>query len=168
MHENNYHNNVEKWAAVKHKSARPFVIKHKIVRDTVVHVLTGRGKSEMEREKTGATINSTLVMRRERRGHRETERWKTDPKNETPPVSTCRSQPKIILLFITQTTEVRNNQCMCNTAMSIIIIINPKRTTCTRVIFSSLNKQPVAFTVQAQNQNKKMKIKWGKHLPAVK
>lgn len=52
-------------------------------------------------------------MRRERRGHRETKRWKADPKNETQPVMTCRSQPKIILLFITQTTEVRNNQCMC-------------------------------------------------------
>ncbi len=57
------------------------MINHKtvmIVRNTAVHSLTERGKRETEREKTRATINSTLAMRGKRKGHREPERIARD------------------------------------------------------------------------------------------
>lgn len=90
-------------------------------------------------------------MPQRRRGWRGEKQRKTQ-KNERLPSPTSCSRPKIIVLFITQTTEVRNNQCMCSTAMNIIRIINPKRTTCTQLIFGSLNKQPTAFTSRKTKQ----------------
>lgn len=79
-------------------------------------------REEKERQRgreTGATINSTLVTRGERKGHRETERMERDgemkkKKPEWDAAYTKRivHNPKVILLFITQTTEVKNNQTL--------------------------------------------------------
>lgn len=154
MQGNNCHHYAEKWAAAKHKPARPHVIKHKtvIARDTVVHVLTEGGKRETEREKTRATINSTLVMRGERKGHRETERMERQRgEKQTWRTRHCLSRrtvhnPKLFFYSLLKQRKSENNQCKCNTAMNIIIVINPKRSTYTQVIFGSLNKQPIAFT----------------------
>lgn len=55
----------KKRAAAKYKPLCDQTQQIVIVRDTVVHVVTERGKRETEREKTRATINSTLVMRGE-------------------------------------------------------------------------------------------------------
>lgn len=71
------------------------VMEQKIVRDTVVHVLTEERKRDREGENRGnRPINSTLVMRGERKGHRDAERRKSHSKNEPPSLSMFRSHPQ--------------------------------------------------------------------------
>lgn len=127
--------------------------------------------------KTGATINSTLVVRGERKGQRETERmerrWevkKTDWKNETlPSPNVYRSQPQKIFFYSLLKQLKSEKQPMHvqkHSHVYIIIVINPyKRTTFTQVIFGCLNKQTHRiYRLKNKKTKKKNKRKWGSHL----
>lgn len=81
---------------------------------------------QKEREKTGATINSTLVMRGEKAKERLSG-WREGLRGEKQArrMRTYRSHPKIIPLFITQTTEVRKKPPMhVQHSLNILIVIN--------------------------------------------
>lgn len=145
---------IEKWPAVKQQCKMAWLNTRSRKWKISQVVFPQRGKTEAEREKNGATINSILVMR----GEKATEGgWdeRVRVKNR------CREcRPKLCVYLILKQLRSENDQCMCSDSMDILM--KAKITTYTRVNLVSFNGQITSTKAKHIGKTKR-----GTHLPAV-